>query len=192
MTFLKRLFGKQTPAAQRSTVKQKQQFRWYFLSVGHAMGPETFRAVTQDDDFMSVGGGKGLASSKFRVRLYLTDSDASQSADAEAEFDGFGLSDGDKPKPIGSIREAYDALTGGSGGMAVIAILADRRFDDFYSRFGSHLNQQYVQNGALPIVTVIRTDDGQMADSLCECFVFEGEGKPLLAPAGELSFFAPS
>jgi len=164
--------------------------RWYFLSVGHAMGPEVFRAVVKDDDFMSIGGGKGLATGKLRVRYY-SDAQSQGPPSGQAGFTGAELTRNNAPKQISTISHAHEVLGGGRGS-AIMVILADDRFDDFYSRFRDHLNKKYIESGALPIVTLIYTDEGDAADHLLKCFRFEEEGTPVLASGSKVDFFHPS
>jgi hypothetical protein len=156
------LFGKSKPAgskdqhpeSSRPTTSGASQShsRWYFFSLGYAMGAEVFRAIWKDDDFMSIGGGKGLADGKLRVRHYSNPkADASSFPKAEATFGGAELARNKPPQPIHTVSEAYRLLGGDQGNVAIVVVLADSRFDDFYSRFRDYLNNKYIEAGALPI-----------------------------------------
>ena len=76
-------------------------------------------------------------------------------------------------------------------GTAIIVVLADSRFDRLYAAFCDCLNRKYVEAGALPIVTLLYTDMGRMAETLCGFFSFQEEGTPVLATGRNVDFFCP-
>jgi len=199
MGLLNWLFGrrKTTRSAEDQDDEEVREpshgFRWYFFSVGSAMGPEVFRAIHKDDDFMtlrSTGLGRGLSDAKLRVRLYLSTSTSNSPSKDKGTFEGFELAKSKPSKPITVMAEAYNILAG-VGGKAITVVLADTRYNDFYSAFRDYLNSRYIESGGLPIVTLLYTDAGQMAETLCGYFTLQEEGTPVLATGRKVDFFHP-
>ena len=153
------LFGKPKPTSSKGQYPQssrpttsgtsKSHSRWYFFSLGYAMGAEVFLAIWKDDDFMSIGGGKGLADGKLRVRYYSNPKGHPSSLPKPgATFGGAELTKNKAPQRISTVSEAHSLLGGGREGVAIVVVLADSRFDDFYSRFRDYLNNKYIEAGS--------------------------------------------
>ena len=170
-------------------------FRWYFLTVGSSMGSEAFRAILDDDDFMalkSTGLGAGLTDSKLRVRLYETTLENVQSPlEDEGSFEGYELVSDRKPKSITVMDRIFWDLGGWSDPKPIIVVLADSRFDGFYSAFRDYLNKMYMESGNIPIVRLFCSQNGELTEKLCELFVLKDEGSPFLASERQVDFFQP-
>ena len=72
--WFKRIFG--TPATSLPSRPHEERTshapRWYFFSIGQAMGSEVFRVLCQDEEFGIVSGWSRLVDGKLKVRWYLT------------------------------------------------------------------------------------------------------------------------
>ena len=177
----------------RKVVGMEVDFRWYFLTVGSSMGREAFRAIVEDDDFTALQGmglGSGLTDSKLRVRLYETTLENVQSPfEDEGSFEGEEILSGGEIKAISVMDRIFWDLGGWSESKPIIVVLADSRFDRFYSAFRDHLNKMYIESGNIPIARLFSAQNGGFVEKLCELFVLKDEGTPTLASDRQVDFF---
>ena len=124
------------------------------------------------------------------MRLYLDKETSNTPSNEQGTFDGFELTSNKAPASIGTVAKACQTFSAGRG-TAIIVVLADSRFDRLYAAFCDCLNRKYVEAGALPIVTLLYTDMGRMAETLCGFFSFQEEGTPVLATGRNVDFFCP-
>ena len=169
------------PIVQDSN-EQKCEFRWYFLTVGSAMGTQTFESLCKDDEFKSVPIGEAVRRAKIMVRYYSGFRSAVKSHLEKLEsqavnFRGYAFPlDINKPAfelhdLTGACDEIFDPM--GSSEKPIMVILADDRFDEIMRNYGDLLNKRYIEAGGLPIVRMIYTDDNISAISLASILDLE-------------------
>lgn len=174
----------------RSLMKTAPDFsaRWYFLSLGWAMGQPVFQSLSRDGEFMFIGPGDAVPEAKILVRYYRTyDPDGMEqppyqlekAGELGLEFHGFyfPIKIKDLPEKIDGLKEAYSRLIGvrttGSPEAPLIVLLADNRFDTIMRGFHYYLNMKYMESGGLPIVNLIYCDDIESARNLILHFKIE-------------------
>jgi hypothetical protein len=193
--WLTQLFGtsKAQPAAQPQAQPQVEAVprtpRWYLFKINRAMGAELFRALRDDDDVTVVPGGSNIVDGKLRVRWYLAPAKNPRPAKGACD-DLFTLEAGQAPKALASLQDAMFKLGAGDNA-AVVAVLADSRFNEFFSKFHQYLNKKLMDSGGLPTANLLFTDNAESAQRLLDRLSFQEEGIPTLAGGRDVDFFRP-